>query len=223
MSKKFLLATLIPLGILLIAFIIIVSVLANANFSALPIDNIIAQWAYDIRGSKDSFMFWFNRIITELGYTYFVIFIILLMGIIWKFKSKTWFFGITILMSWIFQKIIKAIINRPRPDDTMWWMTESSSSFPSGHSITVACVFILLIYFVLTSETVKLWIKYLISALSILAIFFVGFSRIILGVHYFTDVIGGIIFGAIFALLGIIAYNIYLNIRLKNKDKKQNT
>ena len=102
MSKKFLLATLIPLGILLIAFIIIVSVLANANFSALPIDNIIAQWAYDIRGSKDSFMFWFNRIITELGYTYFVIFIILLMGIIWKFKSKTWFFGITILMSWIF-------------------------------------------------------------------------------------------------------------------------
>lgn len=223
MSKKFLLATLIPLGILLIAFIIIVSVLANANFSALPIDNIIAQWAYDIRGSKDSFMFWFNRIITELGYTYFVIFIILLMGIIWKFKSKTWFFGITILMSWIFQKIIKAIINRPRPDDTMWWMTESSSSFPSGHSITVACVFILLIYFVLTSETVKLWIKYLISALSILAIFFVGFSRIILGVHYFTDVIGGIIFGAIFALLGIIAYNIYLNIKLKNKDKKQNT
>ncbi len=223
MSKKFLLATLIPLGILLIAFIIIVPVLANANFSALPIDNIIAQWAYDIRGSKDSFMFWFNRIITELGYTYFVIFIILLMGIIWKFKSKTWFFGITILMSWIFQKIIKAIINRPRPDDTMWWMTESSSSFPSGHSITVACVFILLIYFVLTSETVKLWIKYLISALSILAIFFVGFSRIILGVHYFTDVIGGIIFGAIFALLGIIAYNIYLNIKLKNKDKKQNT
>ena len=220
MSKKFLLATLIPLGILLIAFIIIVPVLANANFSALPIDNIIAQWAYDIRGSKDSFMFWFNRIITELGYTYFVIFIILLMGIIWKFKSKTWFFGITILMSWIFQKIIKAIINRPRPDDTMWWMTESSSSFPSGHSITVACVFILLIYFVLTSETVKLWIKYLISALSILAIFFVGFSRIILGVHYFTDVIGGIIFGAIFALLGIIAYNIYLNIKLKNKDKK---
>lgn len=223
MSKKFLLATLIPLGILLIAFIIIVSVLANANFSALPIDNIIAQWAYDIRGSKDSFMFWFNRIITELGYTYFVIFIILLMGIIWKFKSKTWFFGITILMSWIFQKIIKAIINRPRPDDTMWWMTESSSSFPSGHSITVACVFILLIYFVLTSETVKLWIKYLISALSILAIFFVGFSRIILGVHYFTDVVGGLIFGAIFALLGIIAYNIYLNIKLKNKDKKQNT
>ena len=223
MSKKFLLATLIPLGILLIAFIIIVSVLANANFSALPIDNIIAQWAYDIRGSKDSFMFWFNRIITELGYTYFVIFIILLMGIIWKFKSKTWFFGITILMSWIFQKIIKAIINRPRPDDTMWWMTESSSSFPSGHSITVACVFILLIYFILTSETAKLWIKYLISALSILAIFFVGFSRIILGVHYFTDVIGGLIFGAIFALLGIIAYNIYLNIRLKNKDKKQNT
>ena len=223
MSKKFLLATLIPLGILLIAFIIIVSVLANANFSALPIDNIIAQWAYDIRGSKDSFMFWFNRIITELGYTYFVISIISLMGIIWKFKSKTWFFGITILMSWIFQKIIKAIINRPRPDDTMWWMTESSSSFPSGHSITVACVFILLIYFVLTSVTVKLWIKYLISALSILAIFFVGFSRIILGVHYFTDVIGGLIFGAIFALLGIIAYNIYLNIRLKNKDKKQNT
>ena len=143
------------------------------------------------------------------------------MGIIWKFKSKTWFFAITVLVSWIFQKILKAIIDRPRPDETMWWMNETSSSFPSGHSITVACVFILLIYFILTSQTAKLWIKYFVSALSILAIFFVGFSRIILGVHYFTDVIGGLLFGGICAILGIIAYNLFLDIKQKPEKIKQ--
>ena len=110
---------------------------------------------------------------------------------------------------------------RPRPDEAMWWMTESSSSFPSGHSSTVTCLFILLAYFIITSPAVKLWVKNLVTALSTTAIVLVPFSRIILGIHYFTDVLGGMMFGALFAVLGIIAYNVYLMIMQKKSTKNR--
>lgn len=222
MSKKFIITTSISAALLLIAFLIITIVLAVNDFLPLGVDSSVAQWAYDVRGEKGGATYWFFRIITEFGYTYFVIAIIVIMGIIWKFRSKTWFFGITILVSWLLQKLLKAIIMRPRPDSNMWWMVETSSSFPSGHSITVACVFVLLAYFIISSPTVKVWVKYLIGILSTCAIILVPISRIILGMHYFTDVLAGVLFGAFVAVLGIIAYNIYLEIVNKKRKKTEN-
>ena len=219
MTKKFLLSTLIPLGIMLAGFITILILIYSVDLDALPADSAIAEWAYSIRGEEGGAFYWFNRIITELGYTYFVVAFIVILGIVWKFRSKTWFMAVTVLISWLLQRLLKSIIERPRPDEAMWWMTESSSSFPSGHSITVACLFVLVIYFVVTSDKLKPWLKGVLSALSALAIFFVGFSRIILGVHYFTDVVAGLLFGASCAILGIIAYQIYLDIKKKKKDK----
>lgn len=218
MSKKFWLFAGISAGGLFVGFLTITIILACNGFSPLDIDLAIANWAYDVRGEQGGATYWFFRIITEFGYTYFVIFIIILMGVIWRFKSKTWFFAGTILVSWLLQKLIKFIVMRPRPDETLWWMTETSSSFPSGHSITVACVFILLAYFVLTSPAVKIWAKWLITSLSTLAIILVPLSRIILGVHYFTDILAGVFFGALIAVLGIIAFNLFKYIMNKKKE-----
>lgn len=218
MEKKSLITILCCIGVPLLSFLIITIVLAVNHFNALGVDTAVTEWAYSVRGEKGGATYWFFRIVTEFGYTYFVIFIILLMGIIWKFRSKTWFFAGTVLISWLLQKLVKAIIMRPRPDSALWWMTETSSSFPSGHSITVACVFILLCYFIFTSPQVKTWVKYLIGGLSICAIILVPLSRIILGMHYFTDVIGGLCFGALIAFLGILAHQIYLDFVKKKKQ-----
>ena len=218
MSKKFLITTLTVLSLLLIGFLVIVVVLAVNGFKPLGVDTAVADWAYSVRGEKGGATYWFFRIITELGYTYCAVAIILIMGIIWKFRSKLWFFAGTVLFSYALQQIIKAIVMRPRPDEALWWMTESSSSFPSGHSITVACVFILLAYFIISSPNTKVWLKYLIGAISGIAIILVPISRLILGVHYFTDVLGGLFFGAFVAVLGILAYNIFINQRLKKKN-----
>ena len=219
MNKKFWISVSVSGGILFAGFLTILIVLACNGFAPLGIDTAIANWAYDVRGEKGGATYWFFRIITEFGYLYFTIFIIILMGIIWKFKSKTWFFAGTILVSWLLQKLVKALVMRPRPDEALWWMTESSSSFPSGHSITVACIFVLLAYFIITSPTVKSWIKWLVASLSTIAIVLVPLSRIIMGVHYFTDVLAGLFFGALIAVLGIIAYNLFKYFINKKQNK----
>lgn len=220
MSKKFLITTISIASVLLLCFLgLAVAVVLNEKMP-FSVDTNIANWAYSIRGEKGGFTYWFFRIITELGYTYFVVALLLVVGIITKFKPKVWFMAIPVAVAWLLHKIIKAIILRPRPDSDLWWAVETSTSFPSGHSNTVACLFVLIIYFVITSPTIKLWAKYLISSLSVFAILLVPLSRIILGVHFFTDVIAGLILGSLCAVLGIIAYNIFVNLSAK---KKQNT
>ena len=221
MTKKFWITSGVIAGALLVGFVVIAVVLTSTGLVALPVDSAIANWAYSVRGDMGGACYWFFRIITEFGYVYFVIPFIVLMAIIWKFKGKAWFLAGTVLISWLMHKLIKLIIMRPRPDEAMWWMTESSSSFPSGHSSTVTCLFILLAYFIITSPAVKLWVKNLVTALSTTAIVLVPFSRIILGMHYFTDVLGGMMFGALFAVLGIIAYNVYLMIMQKKSTNNR--
>jgi undecaprenyl-diphosphatase len=87
----------------------------------------------------------------------------------------------------IISYILKFFIERPRPLISL--LEKSMNSFPSGHATVIFTIFIILFY------NLKKY-KYLWLALAVLT----GFSRMYLGVHYFTDVIGGIIIGL---LLGI--------------------
>lgn len=224
MSKKSLIITLscVAGGLFALFAVIMAIVLANDN-AALPVDTAVANWAYNVRGEKGNFVYWFFRIITEFGYTYVTVSIILIMAIVWRFKVKTWFLGVPVLVAWGLHKVIKWIVNRPRPDMTMWWATETSSSFPSGHSNTVACLFGLIIFFIIISPVLKTWLKWLLCSLSGLVIILVPLSRIILGMHYFTDVLAGLCFGGMCALIGILLYVILVKNKQPKEVQTQNT
>jgi len=82
---------------------------------------------------------------------------------------------------------LKAIIQRPRPFEVMSinnTVTTNMSSFPSGHAM---------IFFSIIPIMSKNFPK-IKTVLWIVAIL-VGMSRIYLGVHYFSDVVAGAIFG----------------------------
>ena len=217
MSKKFWISSICLASLLFILFATILAiVLANKN-APLPIDTLIANWAYETRGEKGNFTYWFFTIITELGHYYFVIAFLIIMAIVWKFKGKTWFLVIPVFVTYVLHELIKLIIKRPRPDQSLWWSNEASTSFPSRHSNTATCLFILVIFFIIISPYLKIWLKTVLSSLCSIAIVLVAISRIILGMHYFTDVIAGIFLGATSAMVGIIIYYIFEN---KKKIKR---
>ncbi len=100
---------------------------------------------------------------------------------------------------------IKALIDRPRPELALVnvFSTESTSSFPSGHAFSAFLVFGALIYMAPSLVNGIRPLTWLLRGLLVLLILAIGVSRIYLGLHWSSDVLGGYLF-ALLALLASI-------------------
>jgi undecaprenyl-diphosphatase len=96
------------------------------------------------------------------------------------------FFSFVMLVSGILIYVLKELVMRVRPEN----IYETNFSFPSGHSVIII-VFIGLLFMIFK----KLKLNVLDILLMSFAIFVVTFSRLYLGVHWFSDVIGGFVLG----------------------------
>ena len=103
----------------------------------------------------------------------------------------------------ILNQLLKRILRRPRPTEFRI-VEETGYSFPSGHSMVSMAFYgylIYLIYRYIKNKYVK-WT--LITILSIL-ICLIGISRIYLGVHYTSDVLGGFLISVSYLVIYISA------------------
>lgn len=169
---------------------------------------------YKVRGEKGSFGYYFFRSITEFGYFYVVILFMIIMLFLWKFNYKFWILTCGTAITSMINILTKLIVDRQRPDEAMRQVHESSSSFPSGHSITSFFFYMLLAYFIWESDS-KPRTKKVCLTICISIALLVGLSRMILGVHYFTDVIGAYMLGFL-CLVGVI----YVERHYRNKTPK---
>ncbi len=96
--------------------------------------------------------------------------------------------------------LLKDFFLRERPDIVPALMVETSPSFPSGHSMLSAVIYLTL-GSILTRMEPHPKIRTYTLALVILVVGLVGISRILLGVHYPTDVLVGWIVGYFWAAL----------------------
>ncbi len=103
--------------------------------------------------------------------------------------------GVTTLVSAFMSEVLKAYFARLRPDLVSHLDLQVSAAYPSGHANNAAVVYILFIMLVPQARHPG-W--QLAAATMILV---TGLSRIMLGVHWPTDVIGGWLLGTCFALL----------------------
>ena len=126
-------------------------------------------------------------------------------------KKKEWlkagFICSIPLVTFLLNCIIKPIMQRPRPPfELQLSIHPHSFSYVSSHSLVTMALYGMVIYYFSKYCKNKI-LKYAVITISVLWILFVGLSRIWLGVHYPTDVIGAY-------LLGFILLQIYSTIRV---------
>lgn len=99
--------------------------------------------------------------------------------------------------------LLKLSLHRTRPDTLyVGTMKIKSFSFPSGHAYGAAALYGLLAY--LAWHTLPSPWNAIVSSLLVLLIFLIGFSRVYLGAHFPTDVLGGWILGGLTVLIIVI-------------------
>lgn len=134
--------------------------------------------------------------------------------IFYKKKVMALLMLFTIAFASVINYIIKNIVCKPRPFDTYDFIVnyggEAGFSMPSGHSVCVAVIAIFLCVYafqVCKTKTLKILASSFVTLLALL----VAFSRMVLGVHYLTDVLIGLIEGTIIASILLLLYFYYMN------------
>lgn len=141
---------------------------------------------------------YFFKFVTFFAGVKFIIFVCILSFILYyykRYKYCLWLL-IIIVFSTLLNLFVKFIVGRDRPLMLYWLVEESNYSFPSGHSMT-AMVFYGFVCYLINRCKIDKKYKVIVNCLLYCLVLLVGLSRIYLGVHYFSDVIGGYLYGLI--------------------------
>jgi undecaprenyl-diphosphatase len=99
--------------------------------------------------------------------------------------------------------VLKRLFDRGRPDPAFADLTLQSLSFPSGHASMSALVFLTIGALLALTRPPAAERVYILGAAAFIAVA-VGISRVALGVHWATDVLGGWAFGAAWAMIWLL-------------------
>lgn len=184
--------------ILLLAMFVAAGLLGGP---ASPFDAAIADWAGGLRGAYPRFTS-FVAILTQLGGVYATLGVGLLASALLaagRQGRKALLLAATVILERLSVDGLKLAFGRPRPDLDLPFMP-TSASFPSGHSANSMAVFVA----VALMAAPPAWRRPALAAALSLSIV-IGLTRIFLGVHWPSDVIGGWAWGLFAVGLAMIA------------------
>ncbi len=189
---------------LFICALIVFAVIANRIFNLQNerFDHLVFAWVSDyVSKPLTSFM----QFITFFGNHQFLIPSNLVLIVYFLFLKKHRWYSIKIPVIAIggvtLMFLLKQFFNRPRP---LVPLLEAAKglSFPSGHALMSMSFYGLLIILVWENVSNQVW-KWILTALLLMFILLIGFSRIYLRLHYFSDVVAGFAAGIIWLSLSI--------------------
>ena len=186
--------------IILIIILIIISLIIKNIYN----DQILT-WDINVNNFinnnlRSEFLIKIAKIITEFGSAIVLITISILSLIVLKNKRSAFLITTNLLFVFIFNRVLKYIIRRPRPEHML--ITESGYSFPSGHAMVSTAFYGYLIYLIyknVKNKALKFSLCFFVGFLIVL----IGFSRVYLGVHYLSDVIGGFLIAILYLMIFI--------------------
>ncbi len=154
----------------------------------LAFDTIIRQEIYSLRNDTLTIVL---KVFTYMGNWQTVTLICCALLFIRRLRFSFGFpAALTAVICTLIQDTLKLMFQRIRPDVSLHLIEQGGYSFPSGHSFTNFVFFGMIIFLCrrkLKNKATTNWITVLLGCL----VFLIGFSRIYLGVHFPTDVLGG--------------------------------
>lgn len=115
-----------------------------------------------------------------------------------RLRREAVLFGATVMSGWLVNTAIKAMVGRPRPVIVPHLTEAGGASFPSGHSFNSAVVYIAMaLAFASLSKRESVRYTLVASAMALSAM--IAWSRVMLGVHFPSDVTAGWLGGAAWA------------------------
>jgi membrane-associated phospholipid phosphatase len=124
-----------------------------------------------------------------------------------KRRRLSIFIVVTGLMGGVVDTAVKIWVDRPRPHIADPVATAPENAFPSGHTMmsTISYGVLLLVFLPLVPRRFR--IPALIGAL--LLVWGIGFARLMLGVHFITDVVGGFLLGIAWLIASTAAFGFW--------------
>lgn len=205
MTLKYVTTIFTVIVLFIVAFIFIASRIQGAEIIAF--DKVIIDFVQSLQ--TDATTKW-TIVLTDMGSIKFIsIAVVVGAGLLCLYKkfSLAVFLIFVPSLGGLLNKFLKWLFKRERPD-ILPLITEHGYSFPSGHSMGSllfygSCAYVLL----------HIWKSAGIKAVTIIVaclfILIIGISRIYLGVHYPTDVVGGYAVGFAFLLVCIFVFRYY--------------
>ena len=179
----------------------------------LLFDSSISGFLTDVfTKSSHSFFKIFNTVGSTIG-----IGIISLIVIAWLWLKRRDFTGMAVFVFAIalgnlLNKWLKDFVGRPRPE-TEHLVKVKSLSFPSGHAMMGIILYILIAYFIIAGLRSN-GLKWLVAVIAGIIIVLMGISRIVMQVHYPSDVAAGLAAGFVWVYLWVVCYEL-LQVRKK--------
>lgn len=198
-------------AILLLGFLIYQ--LADIIFlgeSSPRIDVLVNDWFLRIR---DSELIWFFSIVTLLGSVVFVIPLAIGTSIFFYYhKLERYIVALwcALVTAGSTTFLLKIFIARPRPLDGL--LIENDFSFPSGHATVAMALYGTLLFLLIKHANSKLKRNsYIVATIAVIAL--IGLSRLYLGVHFLSDIVGGYFVGLLGLLIATYVYTHYARLR----------
>jgi membrane protein DedA with SNARE-associated domain/membrane-associated phospholipid phosphatase len=162
------------------------------------------------------------KIVTWLGSTAVIVPLALIVGFFFVLQRGQWR-PLTLLAAGILgavglYEIVKSAVDRPRPPSAIWIGQYSGASFPSGHATQSIAFYAMLAIVLGTGRTPKA--KAVVWSAAALVVLAVGASRLYLGAHWMTDVLGGCALGAMWVAAVVIVVATFIG---RSRDSRVET
>jgi undecaprenyl-diphosphatase len=184
------------LGVISVGFIILTVLVI-----IFPHSFIDQEFSEEVQEHRSPFLDNLMKLVSWFGYfpgSVISVFSAALLFFNFKYRREALFILLTSLAG-LLSASVKILVNRPRPTEPLVRIVQkvNEQSFPSGHVLFYIVFFGFLTVLMYDLKTVPRVIRITVSTISMVLIFTIPISRIYLGAHWFTDVIGASLLGVL--------------------------